>query len=321
MDNSQDNEQILAKIFIPHSAERREDMKKRKGLFVHYTSAENAMKIIQSKKLWLRNVKCMNDYMEVFHGYELMQGFFKNPDSKELFLKALEPCGNEIARKAIALFDQWWENISLNTFISSISEHDSKEDDHGRLSMWRAYGQKSAAAIVFNAPFESDSKTGLNLLLTPTAYFKQKDLNKEFTRVIKNINDNIKFLVSQGEEVIVKMVFSMLVVNAVSLKHEGFKEEREWRIIYLPYLNPSELISRDIESINGVPQIVYKVPLEDKLKENIVGISIPQIFNKIIIGPTEYPLPLLEAFKVALEKAGIENPVGRVIVSGIPLRT
>lgn len=214
-------------------------------------------------------------------------------------------------------------NINLNTFISSISEHDFKEDKHGRLSMWRAYGHKSAAAIVFNAPFELelDNTADLNLLLIPTAYFSQEELNSEFARVINNINNNIEFLVSQGEEEIVKTLFAMLLTYAVILKHEGFKEEREWRIIYLPDMMPSEFITRDIESINGIPQIVYKVPLEEKLKENVTGISIPQIFNKIIIGPTEYPLPLLEAFKVALEKAGIENPVGRVIVSGIPLRT
>jgi len=321
MGNQTDSREILSKIFTPYSDEHRKVMKKRKGLFVHYTSAENAMKIIRSKELWLRNAKCMNDYMEVFQGFELMSKYFRNPENKGSWMKALEPCGKESVQKAIALFDQWWENINSNTFISSISEYDDKEDDHGRLSMWRAYGQKSAAAIVFNAPFESDSKTGLNLLLVPAAYFRQEDLNEEFTRVIKNINDNIGFLVSQGEETIIKIVFAMLVVNAVSLKHAGFKEEREWRIIYLPYLNPSELIYRDIESIDGVPQIVYKLSLENKLKENVAGIGIPQIFNKIIIGPTQYPLPLQEAFKVALEKAGIENPASRVIVSGIPLRT
>lgn len=108
MDDNQDSKQLLSKIFMPYSEERREEMKKRKGLFVHYTSAENAMKIIQSKKLWLRNVKCMNDYMEVFHGYELMKEYFRNSDNKVSFIKALEPCGNEIVQKATNLFDQWW---------------------------------------------------------------------------------------------------------------------------------------------------------------------------------------------------------------------
>jgi hypothetical protein len=36
--------------------------------FVHYTSAESALKIITSKRLWMRNTTCMADYREVRHG-------------------------------------------------------------------------------------------------------------------------------------------------------------------------------------------------------------------------------------------------------------
>jgi hypothetical protein len=321
MDSSDDNTKILAKIFMPHSTERREDMKKRKGLFVHYTSAENAIKIIQSKKVWMRNARCMNDYMEVSHGHDLLVKFFSDDVLKKSFIEALDPCGNEIAQKAMGLFDQWWNNIHLNTFISSISEHDPKENSYGRLSMWRAYGQQSAkAAIVFKAPFD-DTPNGLKLLLVPTAYFNQEELNIELNEVINNVNINRDFLTSQDDQLIINVIFGMFLMTAVSLKHEGFKEEREWRIIYLPELSPSKLMLREIETINGIPQCVYKIPLEDNQMENVVGLTIPSLIEKVIIGPTGYPLSLYNAFTLALEKAGVENPETRVIVSGIPLRT
>jgi len=119
----------------------------------------------------------MNDYMEVLHGHKLLAQFFHNEDRIKTFFEALEPCGSEIAQKAVGLFDQWCERIEYNTFISSISEHEPNEDKHGRLSMWRAYGRPSAkAAIVLNVPFEPyDSTKGLKLMLSPVAYFSYSE--------------------------------------------------------------------------------------------------------------------------------------------------
>lgn len=313
----------LLNIFMPYAKKRKDEIEARKGRFVHYTSAENAMKIIKSKKMWMRNAKCMNDYMEVLHGYKLLVRLFHNEDRKKKFFEALEPCGNEIAQKAVELFDQWWEKIEYNTFISSISEHEPNEDKHGRLSMWRAYGRPSAkAAIVLNVPMKPyDPTQGLRLMLSPVAYFSYPDVKREFNRVIDNIKGNIHFLVTQRSQVITISIFSMLVMAAVSLKHEGFKEEKEWRLIYLPELFPSKIISHKIETINGVPQTIYQVPLEDNPTENVTGVAIPQLVDRVIIGPSEYPMPIYQAFKVALEEAGVENSDSRVIVSGIPLRT
>jgi len=322
-DNNRAVEIQLQSIFMPYAKKRRDDILARRGRFVHYTSAENAMKIIQSRKLWMRNAKCMNDYMEVSHGHELLVRFFNNGDHRKTFFEALEPCGKEIAQKAVGLFDQWWQRIEYNTFISSISEHETNEDRHGRLSMWRAYGRPSGkAAIVLNVPLEPyDSTKGLKLLFSPVAYFTYSDVEKELNRVINNIKDNISFLVTQESQVITNTIFYTLLMAAVSLKHEGFKEEKEWRVIYVPELNPSKLISRKIETIDGVPQNVYQIPLEDNPSENVVGVAIPELIDRIIIGPSEYPIPIYEAFRVALDEAGVENSSSRVFISGIPLRT
>lgn len=310
----------LLNIFMPYSTKRREEIIEKKCRFVHYTSAENAMKIIQSRKIWMRNARCMNDYTEVKHGYELLRMFFEKDDLNISFVKALEPCGNKIVPEALNLFAQWWRNIHNNTFITSISEYDPDEDSHGRLSMWRAYGQQSAkAAIVINVPFGAPNV--VNLFLVPAAYFNQEELNRKFNEVIDSIKDNENFLVSIDDQLIIKFIFTMLLMNAVSLKHVGFKEEKEWRIIYLPEISPSKLMLRTIETINGVPQTVYPIPLEDNPTENIIGFNISSVIEKVIIGPTVYPFSLYDAFNVALENAGVENAGTRVIVSGIPLRT
>jgi hypothetical protein len=326
MENSAKSNLIkLANIFRPYAMKRWSEVVAQRGRFVHYTSAENAMRIIESKQFWMRNAKCMNDYMEVSHGHDLLVKFFqnKNPDHRKLFYSTLEPCGKEIAQKAISSIDTLWDKIEFNTFIGSISEHDIDENAHGRLSMWRANGTASAkAAIVLNIPFEPDNPIeGLRLVMSPVRYFGYENVEKEFTEVINNIKNNIDFLRVQGSQVIINSIFTMLVIAAVSLKHVSFREEREWRLIYLPDFAPSKLMSREIEIISGVPQPVYQIPLMDNPAENVVGIGIPQLIDRIIIGPSEYPYPLYQAFTTILEKAGVDNPGSRVIISGIPLRT
>jgi hypothetical protein len=73
---------------------------------------------------------------------------------RKVFVDALEPSVPGAADEAIVLFYQWWNDIRFNTYIVSMSEHDNKEDLHGRLSMWRAFGGNLArhsipSAVVF----------------------------------------------------------------------------------------------------------------------------------------------------------------------------
>ena len=65
----------LTEIVLPHAVKQRALLTKRKGRFVHYTSAENAIKIFNSKQVWLRSVRSMNDYMEVEHGFKYLFDF------------------------------------------------------------------------------------------------------------------------------------------------------------------------------------------------------------------------------------------------------
>ncbi len=102
-------------IFMPYAAKKIHDFYEATGTharFVHYTSAEAALQIIKSKRIWMRNTNCMADYSEVRHGYNILLKFFSDGNNKEMFISALEECANGIAQEAIGLFDQWWNYIS-----------------------------------------------------------------------------------------------------------------------------------------------------------------------------------------------------------------
>jgi hypothetical protein len=81
----------------------------------------------------------------------------------------------------------------------------------------------------------------------------------------------------------------MLVLLALCLKHKGFSEKKEWRVIYLPHALPSNNLERSIEVVGGVPQTVYKIPLENDAEKQIQGVSIQDVLDRLIIGPSVYP--------------------------------
>jgi hypothetical protein len=172
----------LEQIFMPQAKRQRDEAYKRQAKpgedtaaqelrFVHYTSAEAALKIIRSKRLWMRNTNCMADYREVQHGFDILNKFFSDRTKTEEFVAAFDARVPGVAQESINLFNRWWNDIQFNTFITSVSEHDDSEDRHGRLSMWRAFGMSTArVAIVFKVPKASAGALALRLIFSPAAY-------------------------------------------------------------------------------------------------------------------------------------------------------
>jgi hypothetical protein len=113
----------------------------------------------------------------------------------------------------------------------------------------------------------------------------------------------------------------MLASGAVSIKHIGFHEEKEWRVIYLPRANPSKMITSSTEVSGGVPQIIHKIPLREDAHNDVTGIGIPALIDRIIIGPTVYAAPMYTTFVATLIEAGMTDAASRVVVSGIPIRS
>ena len=318
----------LEGIFMPHMRKRRDALySQSKGdgstaRFVHYTTAEAALSIISSKRIWMRNTTCMSDYREVQHGHQMLVGFFADKHRKETFINAIDTCAPGVAMEAIALFDQWWANIQFSTYISSVSEHDDTEDAHGRLSMWRAFGASTArVAIVLNVPWFTGASEALNISFSPVSYLKELESYEILSAIPRFVLDNGDFIRSVDRQIVLNSVFDMLVANVTCLKHEGFHEEREWRTIYAPQSSPSALMTSEIVSVSGVPQTVYQLPLDRTVDNAVSGLDLANIFDRLIIGPSQFPLAMHEAFTRTLTDIGVPSAAGHVFVSGIPIRS
>ena len=138
--------------FHPNTVNRLAELYEKKTRLVYYTSAEVALEVLLRKKLWMRQVSCMNDYLEVQHGLQCLSAAYRGDHGKRLqaVLNSFFPgISTEIETK----FDERQNELRYDTFIICLSEHAGPhredEDRVGRLSMWRAYGRGKGVALVF----------------------------------------------------------------------------------------------------------------------------------------------------------------------------
>jgi hypothetical protein len=317
-------------IFMPETAKRQKNFEQSNNLFVHYTSASNVVNILRNKQLWMRNVQVMNDFSEIRHGIQQVTEFLGSELAHNL-IDSANKCHPEAWNLATERYNNWKSHLLNNTFLFCLSEHDPKEDEVGRLSMWRAYGGNSAkAAILIKFPF-GHIQTGIayEINFSPALYYSPPEIRNHFHEIAGSIAENMEYVRALGLEEIVRLIFVMLFITSISLKHPGFSEEREWRIVHVPrFFQPTPVKSNEpplmrpkVEVIDSLPQSVYKINLENNSEYNITGIDIKDIIKKIIIGPTENPLVVYEALMLELQDAGFKDMNRLITASQIPLRT
>ncbi len=310
------------RILHPYALEQHSRAVSHRTRFVHYTSADTAMSILRSKELWMRKSSCMNDFLEVQYGRNRLYTAYGKSNAGAKFKSTLNRLFDGITTDIEKLFDSWTPHFQTNTYLACLSEHDDREDTFGRLSMWRAYSETAGVALVLNNTAfltPTPPNGGLRADTSPVAYLDDGQFENEVERITKNIAADADLFKTQGREVVTNRIFNLFRFAVLCTKHPGFAEEREWRVIYSPTLQQSPFLTRDIQVVKGVPQPIYKIPLID-IPEIGLTTAIPALLNRIIIGPTQYPLALHEAFIDLLTEAGVEDPAAKVCVSDIPLR-
>jgi hypothetical protein len=318
---------IVRKTFFPYGTRKMEDVRKNNTRFVHYTSAENALNIIDGKQVWLRNTNLMNDYREVLHGDRCLLDSWNDDAVGGRLKSALNQVSAGLSNRVLQMYVDGERTRSLETYMIAVSEHgneSSREDLYGRLSMWRAYGGNTNVAFVFkNDPFLSESNA-LNAFTSPVLYADSASFKPNFLQVVEQVERNIDMLHIAGEDIASHFMLSAMHFAALSTKHPGFAEEREWRVIYTPELSltrsRSSRLESKIVSLGGVPQRVFALKLENIPEEGFLGATLPEILVEVIIGPTQFPWPIYDALVEKLQNAGIADAAERVRVSNIPLR-
>ena len=316
MNSDQDIDRFL-RIFCPGELERLHKIVADARL-VYYTRADTAKKIIENREIWFRNAALLNDYSEISYGLRLLTDAVSGPAGEHfgriasgLFPDAIGSAG-ELLKPRIP---DWHRE----TYLSCWSLHRPSEDQNGRLSMWRAYGD--VALVVRNRAFEAfGDESGMQSL--PVNYFSASDCEAQVEQVAENLRRNEASIRSGGSRKFEEDLAHMAFLYGIRTKHPGFAEEEEWRVWFRPTDNPGRktAFQEKVKVIDGIPQRVWALPLKNAPRKGLHGADIASLLDRIIIGPTAYPYVSYRAFVALLEGAGVRDAAERVIVSEIPLR-
>ncbi len=292
----------------------------RQQRFAHYTSASAALSIIEGRSVWLRNARYLDDITEVIHGIDHLIAFF-NSDEADPFWNLVDHRSSNVSDRIIQLFNGWSPDMQTNTFVTCLSEHDDDEDEIGRLSMWDLYGKSGApVALVINPQQIFSSSDVLKAYSFPVLYGNGENAFSVFRQTITAMNENSDFVRSIPDERLLAHVFHMLHSLSFCLKKPIFREQREWRVVYRPSFQPSDVITESIEIIKDVPQKVHRLPLQDVPEQGLVGIEPGTLLNRILIGPSQHQAETRRLFIERLSSLGFANAASMVCAVDAPLR-
>jgi hypothetical protein len=318
-----DTQEIVDR-FAPLNArfDNRERLRQDPPQLAHYTSVQVLEKIILDEELWFSNPLYMNDLEEMRFGLN---------EGAQLFLSSpvvIEAAGSEHRAQIIrGAFHHYYQMLdmegALDIYVFCFCEHDRNNDD-GILSMWRGYGgHGNGVALVLDTASIPDPPAA-PLYISPVQYGSRKtrvqwmnDILKQWADILKDseIPDDLLYISAHQFFIVLKLL-------ALTTKHDGFKEEREWRIIYQPENDPQQhlgpALSYHIGDRGVEPKLKYRIGALPRFSPSALSLS--NLLVRIILGPTvSHHLSIL-ATKRMLDRIGKPEFQDRVAASSIPLR-
>lgn len=315
--NQDDLRELLIEEFLKGKDNIQPDEK-----FVHYTDAETAMKIIKNKEVWLRNAQVMNDASEISYGLSYFKKALFENDALGVLAEAESVIGSEPIQQELKSRLQAYDRfLQQETYLACLSRHQSCEDETGRLSMWRAYG--NVAIVIRSTPFTFDRPIERNAPLSVSVnYFDKDDYASHLSNIASKLRERAADLKAANinREGMIQALIELAYNVAVCTKHSGFLEEQELRVIWHPlsmsnpHMKPKQVV------INGVAQTIWALNLVNDPENGLDRADLPNLLERIIIGPTAHPQVSYSAFVECLKSVRVPEPENKVVVSHIPLR-
>ena len=272
------------------------DYKKEFPEFIyHYTKFENFLKILESKTFYLFSSDQMNDYKE-------------NIAIREVLKNVINQKKLNIPDDHLKKLNEFMEN-KTNKGITYISCFTELRDS---LSQWWGYGDNGNGICLVIDPKNLEIEYNLSsqpiescLLFHNVIYSKeeQEKLIEEMLKFAFAYSDN-----SDNNEYFILLLKELIDIFAPIFKVNEFKDEKEWRIIYLTMID-SRTDFGFIPTHNNLKLYFPLIIDEAKFINSVKG---------VILGPKNIiPHPYTE-ISILLKRYGFENT--KIEKSNIPYR-
>jgi hypothetical protein len=314
----------IFKVFEPLFADLRtgDSFPAKRPLLAHYTSIAVLEAILRNNELWLSNPLFMNDLEEVRFGIHAGAGLFF--ESSEIESACRSKQRFDLLKSAFNYyFNKFDSEHVLDTYVFCLSKHE-KDNTDGLLSMWRGYGGNGiGAAIVFDTA-KIDAREESPLIVA----------NVHYGTVEARLNW-LRQRITQFAEILTKSdipddklsigsyyFFERLKLFAIFTKHGGFKEENEWRMVYMPDRDQAKVFKKMFSywvGPRGVePKLKLKIQAILGLPET--DLSLSQVVQRIILGPSLSSPLARNSILNMLDTLGRPDLKDRIVSSTIPLR-
>jgi hypothetical protein len=307
----------------------------------HYTDAAGLVGILSSKSLFATHYRCLNDSTEAAIIRNLIMPILESEVAdvapklvkrgwlKRAFYEEYGANGHHLQAESIyRAITRTIDNVSPY-FVLSFCKHSEESDpfEHGLLSQWRGYSNGGGVAIEFdeagidaimnaeNAQFiYGVSKTSDVLYGDFESLFKPERFKGLAGAMIAQLFGNRDASEVTGGKNIDEAIRDYILV-APFLKHAGFSEEREYRMVLAPvrkrhgdkgFKGEHKPIKFRIRNSSIVPYVELFETKEAALP-----------IKSVIVGPHIDQEMQQEAVEMILEDAGIAAPVR---TSQIPFR-
>ncbi len=285
----------------------------------HYTSIENIENILRTDETWFSNPLNMNDHEEL--RYVILEAHNKFYWSDNL--KALVQFEN-LKKHFEYFFGEFSYRHSLDVYAFCFSEF-SESDSDGLLSMWRGYGGNGKGAAIVLDTAKLESKEDSPFIVSKVIYLSKnarlkwiEDVLNKTAEIIKtkNLNNDVDLYHAAYQ------LFERIKIFALFTKHSGFKEEKEWRVVFLKERNTDTEIDKMLGYAKTFRGLEPKLKFKFKGRESISGneFSISSLTYKIILGPSFSSPMALSTFVRMLDLVSKPELKERVSVSDIPFR-
>jgi hypothetical protein len=277
-------------LFLPLYADLRPEdaFDKKKPLLAHYTSIGALEKILASNEIWFSNPLFMNDMEEVRFG--VIQGNELVMNSESISQACGAPERTQLFKHAFThYFNEFANNHVVNTYVFCLSEHDRNNND-GLLSMWRGYGANgNGVAIVFDTA-EMNVIPASPLIIANVVYAATDARMAWLQKLLETFGGILSKATIPDDKLHLAAysLFERIKLFALFTKHHGFKEESEWRVVYMPWRDSKKLLEPMFHYSIGPrgvePRLKFKVLPIDGL--TAADMSLTKIIERIILGPT-----------------------------------